>query len=74
MAKKIGRYYYCSYCNTEYSDPVRADSCREKHDLIYVALSRDDLNRLINFIHLGHDELLTESMVNSLRKYLRGSR
>ena len=74
MANKIGGKYYCSYCHLEYSDPIKADSCRDKHDLIYVALSRDDLNKLLQFLHLGHEELLTESMMRSLRKYLRGSR
>lgn len=73
MAIKRGDKYYCSYCGLEYTDPVKADTCREKHDLIYVALSRSDLNRLIQFINLGNPELLTPTMIRSLNKYLRGN-
>lgn len=74
MANKIAdKLYACSYCGTQFSDPIKADSCRDGHDLIYVALSRTDLSRLIQFIHLGNEELLTPSLVKNLRKYMKGS-
>ena len=74
MAIKRGSKYYCSYCNRPYAKSVDADVCREKHDLVYIALSRSDLGHLLQFIHLRQEEHLTESLVNNLRKYLRGSR
>ena len=73
MAIKRGDKYYCSYCHNEYTDPVKADTCRENHDLIYVAISRSDLNRLIQYIHLGNQELLTPTLIKTLNKYLRGN-
>lgn len=74
MAIKRGSKYYCSYCNQGYAKPVDADACRTKHDLIYIGLSRSDLNHLLQFIHLRQEEHLTPTLVNNLRKYLRGSR
>lgn len=75
MAHKVstGRYL-CGYCNKEYSDPIRADSCKESHDLVYIALSKSDLNKLLNFIYLRDEELLTESLMRNLTKYLKGNR
>lgn len=74
MAKKLkSGKYACTYCGEEFSNPVEADSHKDKHDLIYIALSRSDLNRLLQFIHLGNHELLTPTLLKSLNKYLRGN-
>lgn len=70
MAIKKGNKYLCSYCRKDYINPAQADVCRESHDLVYVPMSRSDLNRMIQFIHLKNDELLTDSLVNTLRRYL----
>jgi hypothetical protein len=70
MAEKtLDGKYRCTYCGKIYSQPVMADACLEKHDLIYVPISRPDLGRLIQFIHLKQDTLLTESLLKSLLKY-----
>jgi hypothetical protein len=63
--------YLCSYCEKQFSHPQEADQCRDSHDLIYIALTRTDLNRLLMFIRLKDDELLTESLVKSLTKLRR---
>lgn len=73
MAKKVADGYRCGYCNKLYRDPVDADKCKNDHDLIYIALSKSDLNRLINFLHIREEALLTETLVDNLSKYLRGS-
>ena len=60
--------YKCFYCNKLYIDPTKADQCRdENHDLVYVPISRSDLELLINFIYTKDDSLLTESMIRSLK-------
>jgi hypothetical protein len=61
--------YVCSYCNKVYTHPTQADNCRDSHELIYVPITREDLNRLIQFIYLKQDELLTESLINSLTRF-----
>jgi hypothetical protein len=64
--------YKCSYCNTEYLTPSEADACRDGHDLLYVQISKQDLNRLIMFIHLKDDTLLSKTLISSLFKYRPG--
>jgi len=68
MAIKSGGKYLCSYCYKPYTDPTKADSCRDNHDLIYVQISREDLARLMQFILTKDEEVLTESLVRSLKK------
>lgn len=63
--------YKCSYCGKEYQELTDATSCLDSHDILYVQLSRVDLNRLIQFIMLKNDELLTPTLMKSLYKYMR---
>ena len=74
MAYKIekGRWA-CSYCGREHPDPASADSCRESHEVIYVAFSKTDLNRLLNFLYTKDESLLTQSLIKTVTKYLRGN-
>lgn len=74
MAIKTETGWKCSYCSKQYTDPIKADTCREEHDLVYVQLPRSDLNRLINFIFTKEDRLLTENITKTLQKALRNSR
>lgn len=73
MLNKNNKIYCCKYCHKQYKDEFKADVCLEDHELIYVALSKTDLNRLINFLYLKDDSLLTNTLVESLNKYLRGN-
>jgi hypothetical protein len=63
--------YTCSYCNKEYDTPTLADKCRDGHDLVFVPFSREDINRLAQFIVVKEDKLLTETLVKSILKYRR---
>lgn len=74
MAIKVKNGYACAYCKKVYNQYQQADECKLNHDLIYVALSKTDLNRLVNFIYLKDDALLTPTLIDTLRSYLRGNR
>lgn len=71
MANKdrITGKYICSYCLKQYDQWQEADNCRDAHDLLYVQISKQDLNRLIMFLTLKDDSLLTKTLVSSLYKY-----
>jgi len=71
IKSKDGKGYICSYCEKKYSHPQEADQCRDAHELIYIALTKEDLNRLLQFLQLKQDELLTRSLVRSLTKVRR---
>jgi hypothetical protein len=72
MSIHIGdKLYKCLYCGKVYSKDVLADACRESHNLIYIPISYDDLQRLIQYIWVGDKNLLTASLMNTLQKYNR---
>lgn len=73
MAIKTRGGYLCGYCNKSFTDPVKCDIHKEEHNLIYVALSREDLSRLVTFIYSKEEKLLTGTLVDNLQKYLKGS-
>jgi len=58
--------YRCFYCGKEFSRPQEADNCRDGHNLIYIAVSAEDLMRLKQFIVTGERALLTESLIKAI--------
>ena len=73
MAVSVKGGYECGYCRKFYTNPVDADNCKESHDLVYVALSKDDLNRLVTFLFTREEAVLGERIVERLQSYLKGS-
>ncbi len=69
--KKINIVWRCGYCRLPYETSEKAEKCKESHDIVYVGLSRSDLNRLVNFIYTGEEQLITDSLLDNLKKYLR---
>lgn len=61
----------CFYCNKYYPNPADARKCENTHDVVYVPLLREDLNRLVNFIATGDRQLLTERLSRTLFRYTR---
>ena len=66
---KLTGKYLCSHCLKEFDQWQEADECRDKHNLLYVQISKEDLNRLVMFLNLKDDSLLTKSLIDSLYKY-----
>jgi hypothetical protein len=65
--------WMCGYCGKAYPDMAKADSCRDSHELIYVAFTHGDLNSLLHFVQTGDQSFLTESLMNTLQIYLKGN-
>lgn len=63
--------WICSVCGEVRKNPADADSCRDKHDIIYVPFLREDLNRLLHFIYQPDESLITETMVKTIRKSIK---
>jgi len=61
----------CFYCQKFYEDPSKARACENAHDVVYIPMLREDLNRLINFIASGDRNLLTERLSRTLFRYTR---
>ena len=60
--------YKCKWCNKVYKLKLEADNC--PHDIVYMPILRSDINRLKMFILTKNDELITETMMNSLTAFL----
>ena len=69
--KQVDGTYRCSYCNKIFDRSQEADACRDSHQLIYLPITKNDLNHLINFIYSKEEKLLTASLMNTLIKYSR---
>ena len=61
----------CFYCGKYFKEEKKARECENKHDVVYVPMLREDLNRLVNFIATGDRNLLTERLSKVLFKYVR---
>lgn len=63
----------CFYCRKWYANPDKARECENEHDVIFVPILKEDLNRLLNFIATGDRTLLTERLSRTLFRYTRAS-
>ena len=71
IKNKRGKYA-CFYCEKEYKISLEADTCRDSHDLIYIAMSRSDANKLLNYIYIPDPRILKDTnFVKFIRKALR---
>ena len=72
IPQKDGTFKYeCSYCHKVYVDPFKANDCRNSHGLVYLRISRYDLDRLLKFIYFKDDKLITDTMIESLKLGLK---
>lgn len=71
ILQKDGKFKYkCSFCNKVYDTPDLADSCRDSHDLVYLQILRSDIDRILKFLYLKDESLITETLIQSLRQGL----
>lgn len=63
--------FACSVCGTVYSAAAHADGCRDSHQLLYIPMSKTELNRLLNAIVLDQVETVPSHLIETLRKYAK---
>ena len=65
--------YACSVCDREFDSDLVTLTHEKEHDIIYVPFTRLDLFKLIQFIFsTRNEELLSPSLIKTLRKYTKG--
>lgn len=76
MAIKTKNGYACGYCKKIYTGETGASDatkCKESHNLIYLQLSKEDLQRLVMFIYSKEDDVLGDDIIDRLQSYLKGT-
>lgn len=76
MAIKTKTGYACGYCKKEFvgrDAMADAENCKDSHNLIYLQLSKEDLQRLLTFIYTKDDAVLGETIVERLQSYIKGA-
>jgi hypothetical protein len=74
MANKLSvGYYACSICGEKYGSMVNADRCRDSHDMLYIPISKSELNLLLHAIVLEDVSAIPNSLRLTLEKYQRAS-
>lgn len=72
MAKKLrDGTFACTVCKKVYSSSQHADACRDAHDLLYIPISKSDLNKLINAIYLNDMRMVPENVTVTLQRYAK---
>lgn len=71
MAVKVGKEYACSQCGKVYAKPLDADACRDSHNLIYIPMTKTELNMLNHYIQSGDQSVLPNSIIEKLEAYQR---
>ncbi len=61
--------FKCVYCGKLFDELTPANACRTSHDLIYVALTIEDIRSIINFMYSKDERHLTEKAVQQFMKY-----
>jgi len=75
MPESVMFSYKCNICGkvfkhkNEMTAKQKARDCEKSHDVIMVPLLKSDVQRLLSFIVTKNEELLTETLWNTLRQY-----
>lgn len=69
--KMLDNSYACSVCGSKYPTPAKADGCRDSHQMLYVPMSKTELNRLLNAIMLDDVTMIPGHLIDTLQRYAR---
>jgi hypothetical protein len=61
--------FECSYCGKLHDTLTESNTHKSTHDLLYVALTLEDIRSLINFLYSKDEKVLQQSAVQQLLKY-----
>ena len=63
--------FYCDYCGEPYEKEEDAAKCLKEHNIVYMAISASDLNKLQQFLFSHDQKLLTRTLTNQIQLYTR---
>lgn len=63
--------YYCKYCNEPYTTEEEAEECYNKHNIVYMQISTDDLNKLQMFMFSKDEKFISKSLMHTIQVYTK---
>ena len=75
MPKNVSYVYACSVCGKTFADAkeanamAKARNCEHSHDLVYVPLTRAQVQDLITYIYTCEKKLIKPQLVSILKRY-----
>lgn len=68
-------YFICDFCGKQHKILPLAISCFESHNVKFVPMTNDMLNRLLQFIYTKDSSLLSDDVgqkiISTIRQYLK---
>jgi hypothetical protein len=65
--------FACPICGIKHAKEIDAETCKNSHEMLYIPITKTELNRLINGILLENFKLIPESLIDTLMKYQRAN-
>lgn len=65
--------FACSVCGKKYPTAIKADACRDSHDMLYIPMTKTEFNRLVHALAFNDFSVIPESLRITIRKYQRSS-
>jgi hypothetical protein len=59
----------CKHCHKPHHNELSAKGCELSHEVVLIEVYREDLQRLMQFLYTKDEQLLTDRLIKTLRKY-----
>jgi hypothetical protein len=70
--KKKDGSYQCFFCDFKDKSPMKVQAHVDtEHEYVVLPIQLDDLNRLIQFIYLKDDSLISPKLLETMKYYIR---
>lgn len=63
--------YVCAICGSKHPNPPAAEACKESHQVLYIPMTKTELNRLIHALMQENFNLVPSSLWNTLQRYAK---
>lgn len=73
MAIKVENKFVCIFCGKKFPTAIACDIHKDEHNIVYVPIEFEDLQRLRQFLYFKDEKLLTETLVKTIIKYSESS-
>lgn len=70
-SRDIDGKWECEFCGKLWDTELSANACQKSHEIVLMQIKVTDLAALQRFLYSKNDRDLTESLIDTVRKYAR---